>query len=101
VCSSDLAGSGPLGEALEQRWPTQLNLRGPGATGREPWMPEGTAALVVPCVAANTVVGALVVFDPDAEHLFAPETVSLYTTQAAQIAAPLALARLGGVGVAL
>ena len=94
------AGSGLLGAALEQRWPTQLDLRGLEVTGREPWMPEGTAALVVPCVAANAVVGALVVFDPDAEHLFAPETVSLYTAQAAQIAAPLALARLGGVGVA-
>jgi ActR/RegA family two-component response regulator len=91
------SSSGALGAALEQRWPTQLSL-GPDG-GREPWMPEAAAALVVPCIAAGAVVGALVAFDPDAAHLFAPETVSLYSGLAAQIAAPLALAKLGAAGV--
>ncbi len=93
------AGSGALGTALEQRRPTHLELCAPDAEGREPWMPQQTAALVVPCVAVGAVVGALVLFDPNPEHLFAPETVSLYSVLAAQIAAPLALARLGEVGV--
>ena len=91
-------GSKAVGAAIEQRRVAQLDVRAAGAEGREPWMPEGMASLVVPCMAAGEVVGALVVFDPDPGHLFAPETVSLYTVLAAQIAAPLALAKPGGVG---
>jgi len=94
------AGSGPVGTALAQRRAAQLDLRQPGAEGREPWMPEGMACLVVPCVAAGEVVGALLVFDPDPGQLFATERVSLYTVLAAQIAAPLVLTRPGGAGAA-
>jgi CheY-like chemotaxis protein len=89
-------GPGTLGAALGQRWPTPLDV---SSGGREPWMPEAMAALVVPCIAAGTAVGALVALDPDAAHLFSPETVSLYSGLAAQIAAPLALAKLGAAGV--
>lgn len=90
------AGAGALGAALGEPRPTALDLRSPDAEGREPWMPYGTAALVVPCVAAGDVVGAVVVFDPDAGHLFSPEMVSSYSVLAAQIGAPLVLAKLAG-----
>jgi CheY-like chemotaxis protein len=92
------AGSGPLGIALDQPRPTQLDLRAPQAGGREAWMPPETAALVVPCMAAGAAAAALVIFEPDPDTLFAPETVSLYSMLAAQIAAPLALAQRGGAG---
>ena len=62
-------------------------------------MPAGAAALVVPCMAGGSVVGAMVVFDPDPGHLFSPETVRSYSVLAAQVGAPLALAKLGGLQV--
>jgi CheY-like chemotaxis protein len=92
------AGSGPFGVAFDQPRPTRLDLRAPDAEGREPWMPPDTAALVVPCMAAGVTAAALVVFAPDPDGLFTPETVSLYSMLAAQIAAPLALANRGGIG---
>lgn len=91
-------GPGPIGAALAQQRPTPIEPQTLAAMGYPSWMPRDAAALVVPCVATGTTVGALVVFDPDAGALFAPETVSLYSTLAAQIGAPLALARAGGVG---
>jgi len=94
------AGSGVLGAALAEQRVTQLD---PGAfevPGRESWVPEHMAALVVPCIAAGAKAGALVVFDPDAGLLFAHETVSMYAAMAAQVAAPLALIRLHEAGVA-
>ena len=94
------AGSGPIGTALQQQRSTPIEPATLAGTGYAPWMPSDTAALVVPCVATGTTVGALVVFDPDAAALFAPEAVSLYSTLAAQIGAPLALARAVGVGAA-
>ncbi len=93
------AGAGALGAALDEPRPTQLDLRAPDAEGREPWMPAAAAALVVPCMAGGDVVGAMVVFDPDPGHLFSPETVSSYSVLAAQLGAPLALAKLGGAQV--
>jgi CheY-like chemotaxis protein len=90
------AGAGAVGEALATPRPTRLDIRSPDAEGREPWMPQGVAALVVPTLAAGSVVGGVVVFDPDLNHLFHADTVTLYTLLAAQIAAPLALARLAG-----
>ncbi len=93
------AGVGALGAALGEPRPTQLDLRSPDAEGREPWMPADAAALVVPCMAGGSVVGAMVVFDPDPGHLFSPETVSSYSVLAAQVGAPLALAKLGDVQV--
>ena len=89
------AGEGLLGSALLKLWPTQLDLRDAPRDEREPWMPEGMAAVVVPCVAAGAVAGALVVFSADAGRLFEPGTVGLYNILAAQVGAPLALARLG------
>jgi CheY-like chemotaxis protein len=94
------AGSGPIGAALQQQRITPIAPDALAGTGYAPWMPADTAVLVVPCMATGTTVGALVVFDPDPGRLFAPETVSLYSTLAAQIGAPLALARAGGVGAA-
>jgi CheY-like chemotaxis protein len=91
-------GSGPVGAALQQRRPTPIEPSTLSSTAREPWMPADAAALVVPCVATGATVGALVVFDPDPARLFDPDTVSLYSVLAAQIGAPLALARAGGVG---
>jgi hypothetical protein len=93
------SGHGALGAALDEPRPTQLDVRAPDAEGREPWMPADTAALVVPCVAGGSVVGAMVVFDPDAGHLYSPETVNSYSVLAAQVGAPLALAKLGGAQV--
>ncbi|MBN1918211.1 MAG: response regulator [Verrucomicrobia bacterium] len=89
------AGEGLLGAALAKRWPTQLDLRQAGIADREPWMPERTVALVVPCVASGVVAGALIVFAAEAKPLFEPDTVGLYSMLAAQVGAPLALARLG------
>ena len=90
------AGAGALGTALGEPRPTRLDVRSPDAEGWQPWMPAGAAALVVPCVACGSVVGAVVVFDPDHGHLFAPDTVSSYSVLAAQIGAPLALAKRVG-----
>jgi CheY-like chemotaxis protein len=83
-------GEGLLGRALLKKWPTQLDLRDADGDDYEPWMPEGTAALVLPCVAAGAVAGALVVFSADVGHLFEPD----YGMLAAQVGAPLALASL-------